>query len=66
MDPREHRQAHWFLPTFIHSLNKMSAEVLIAAGHPVLYEPTLFQFRDRNKKALAWAEVSRVVGWSGV
>ena len=50
MDPREHRQALWFLPTFIHSLNKMSAEVLIAAvtGHPVLYEPTLFQFRDRN------------------
>ena len=38
------------VPTFIHSLNKMSAEVLIAAvtGHPVLYEPTLFQFRDRN------------------
>ncbi|CAL8363270.1 unnamed protein product [Boreogadus saida] len=44
----------------------MSAEVLIAAvtGHPVLYDPTLFQFRDRNAKALAWAEVSRVVGWS--
>ena len=28
----------------------MSAEVLIAAvtGHPVLYEPTPIQFRDRN------------------
>ncbi|CAL8234229.1 unnamed protein product [Boreogadus saida] len=40
----------------------MSAEILIAAvtGHPVLYDSTLFQFRDRNAKALA----SRVVGWS--
>ena len=45
---------------------KMSTEKLIAAvtGHPVLYDPSLFHFRDRNKKALAWAEVSRVVGWS--
>ncbi|KAK0149366.1 Transcription factor Adf-1 [Merluccius polli] len=44
----------------------MSTEKLIAAvaGHPVLYDPSLFCFRDRNKKALAWAEVSRVVGWS--
>ena len=64
MDPREHREALWFLPTFIHSLNKMSAEVLIAAvtGHPVLYDPSLCQFRDRNAKALAWAEVSWLVG----
>ena len=45
----------------------MSAEVLIAAvtGHLVLYDPTLFHFRDRNAKALAWAEVSRVLGLSG-
>ncbi|CAL8276969.1 unnamed protein product [Boreogadus saida] len=44
----------------------MLAEILITAvtGHPVLYDPTLFQFRDRNTKALAWPEVSRVVGWS--
>ncbi|CAL8295071.1 unnamed protein product [Boreogadus saida] len=44
----------------------MSAEVIIAAvtGHPVLYDPTLFQFRDRNAQALAWAELSRVVGGS--
>ncbi|KAK0138528.1 hypothetical protein N1851_024940 [Merluccius polli] len=44
----------------------MSTEKLIAAvaGHLVLYDPSLFCFRDRNKKALAWAEVSRVVGWS--
>ena len=45
-------------------LYKMSTEKLIVAvtGHRVLYDPSLFHFRDRNKKGLAWA--SRVVGWS--
>ena len=61
--------ALWFLLDLFGSYStfKMTTEKLITAvaGHPVLYDPSLFDFRDRNKKALAWAELSRMVGWSG-
>ena len=55
------------VPVLVPTDYKMLTEKCIAAvtGHPVLYDPSLFHFRDRNKKALARAEVSRVVGWSG-
>jgi hypothetical protein len=61
VDPREHQTpALWFLPTFL-----VPTELIASVtGHPVLYDPSLSHFSDRNKKALAWAEVSRVVGWS--
>lgn len=41
---------------------KMTCEALITA---IVGHSTLFAFRDRYKKALAWEEVSRGVGWSG-
>ena len=48
--------ALWFLLYFVGSYCtfKMSTEKLIAAvaGHPVLYDPSLFDFRDRKKKRL--------------
>ena len=45
----------------------MALETLITAvaEHPVLYESTLFAYRDQIKTADAWKKVTLVVGLPG-
>lgn len=45
----------------------MVRERIIAAvaGHRILYDASLFIYRDRNKKAMAWDDVAKEVGLSG-
>ncbi|TNN41807.1 Transcription factor Adf-1 [Liparis tanakae] len=41
----------------------MEDKIIVAVcGHPVLYNTTLFEYRNRNKKDEAWKRVGEAVG----
>ena len=46
---------------------KMEEQLIVCvSAHPVLYDTSLFDYRDVNKKNDAWCRVSEVVGVPGV
>ncbi|KAL0159475.1 hypothetical protein M9458_043200 [Cirrhinus mrigala] len=46
---------------------KMEEKLIIAVGnHPVLYDQSLFMYRDSYRRDQAWKEVAEAVGESGV
>lgn len=48
------------------SLSAMEEKLIVAVcSYPVLYDQSSVQYRDRNKKDLAWRSISEEVGISG-
>ena len=45
-------------------MDEKVAEAVIIRHFPILYNKSLKDFRDRNKKKNAWAEVAREAGLS--
>ena len=45
---------------------KMEDKIIVAVGnHPVLYDQSLFTYRDTNRRSQAWREVAETVGHTG-
>ena len=44
----------------------MEEKIIVAVGnHPVLYDQSLFTYRDTNRRSQAWREMAETVGETG-
>ena len=56
-------RGHFYIPN---KIDKMEEKlVVVVANHPVLYDQSLFTYRDTNRRNQAWREVAETVGETG-